>query len=210
MASATGGGSRGGADSGTGGSGAASATSLANGHSHDGPSAVPSGGGAADILAGAPVADAFPQLVALRETLLHEIEELRTTDAAAAAAALGMLQRAWLLGPRRVGPNVLMAPSSAGSGAGAAAGGGTLFDVPAAAVVKVSKQQHGSGPGQQQGSGLGGPGEDAAAGPQQQQAAQHAAAGSAQAAGQADGEAGSTSGQVKPRGANGPASFNAG
>lgn len=50
------------------------------------------------------------------------------------------LQRVWMFGPKRVGPNMLLSSPSSGQ----APEGGSLFDVPAAQVSKLSKQaQHG-------------------------------------------------------------------
>lgn len=55
---------------------------------------------------------------------------------------LPLLQRAWLLGPKRVGPNLLLAAPAAGSGEAAAA---SLFALPADKVVRLAKQQAGRG-----------------------------------------------------------------
>jgi ribosome assembly protein 1 len=58
-----------------------------------------------------------------------------------------VLERAWMLGPKRTGPNLLLASSSS-------TGPGSLFDLPPDRVVKLSKQQLGRGaaplPGRQQ------------------------------------------------------------
>lgn len=70
-------------------------------------------------------------------------------------SALALPQRAWMFGPRRVGPNILLAVPPSASAAAAAAGAheaasssggsGSLFDLPATAVVKLSKH-HGRAP----------------------------------------------------------------
>ncbi|GLC55413.1 hypothetical protein PLESTB_000984700 [Pleodorina starrii] len=98
-------------------------------------------------------------------SLVSELEALRSELRAAARAAgpqqearvLALLERAWLLGPKRIGPNLLLAPprrqneaaAAAASGSSAAAatattsGGSTatesLFDVPANSVVRAAK-----------------------------------------------------------------------
>lgn len=67
-------------------------------------------------------------------------ERLRTVAAAAEQEGLlALLQRVWMLGPKRVGPNLLLAAPSGGADAAA----GSLFGLPPERVVKLAKQQPG-------------------------------------------------------------------
>ncbi len=67
-------------------------------------------------------------------------ERLRTVAAAAEQEGLlALLQRVWMLGPKRVGPNLLLAAPSGGADAAA----GSLFSLPPERVVKLAKQQPG-------------------------------------------------------------------
>ena len=52
---------------------------------------------------------------------------------------LPLLQRVWMFGPKRVGPNLLLAAPSSGGGAAAA----SLFALPPERVVRLAKQQPG-------------------------------------------------------------------
>lgn len=71
----------------------------------------------------------------------RELHKLRDAYAASLSAAgnkqlVRLLERAWLLGPRHVGPNIaLCSPATAPVGSAAAS---SLFDVPPAAVIKAA------------------------------------------------------------------------
>ncbi|PRW32859.1 ribosomal S5 Elongation factor G III V family [Chlorella sorokiniana] len=67
-------------------------------------------------------------------------ERLRTVAAAAEQEGLlAMLQRAWMFGPKRVGPNLLLAAPGGSTDAAAS----SLFNLPPERVVKLAKQQPG-------------------------------------------------------------------
>ena len=71
-------------------------------------------------------------------------ERLRAlAEASEQEGLLPLLQRTWLLGPKRVGPNLLLASAPGGSGDEAAAA--SLFSLPADKVVRLAKQQAGRG-----------------------------------------------------------------
>lgn len=73
----------------------------------------------------------------------RELQKLRDAYADSLRSAdnkqlVRLLERAWLLGPRHVGPNIaLCSPAAIGKGAAA---GSSLFDVPAAAVIKAASK----------------------------------------------------------------------
>ncbi|KAL4448964.1 hypothetical protein ABPG77_007681 [Micractinium sp. CCAP 211/92] len=75
----------------------------------------------------------------------------RLRQAAEAAAQEGqhpgllpLLQRVWSFGPKRVGPNLLLAaPETSSSGSSGSSAGESLFALPAERVVRLAKQQAG-------------------------------------------------------------------
>lgn len=71
----------------------------------------------------------------LREAFRHSTEDLSNKQLPQ------LLQRAWLLGPRNVGPNIaLCSPCRAGSSSSSSSSGSSLFDVPASQVVRTSSK----------------------------------------------------------------------
>ncbi len=107
----------------------------------------------------------FPGLAALRQRVV-----VACSDAANGKQLLRLLRRAWLLGPRRIGPNMLLSPDE-----GTGGHGGSLFDAPPAGVVRTTRHAGKSsaaaaaaahaGGGEEQGAtggGIGGGGDPAA------------------------------------------------
>ena len=97
-------------------------------------------GGGGDVGAAVSAAEAAggAALAALRQRVAGACR-----DAANGKQLLRLLRRAWLLGPKRIGPNMLLA--SGGSSSSSSGSGSSLFDAPPALVVKCSRQTAGAG-----------------------------------------------------------------
>ncbi|KIY92792.1 elongation factor EF-2 [Monoraphidium neglectum] len=96
----------------------------------DGSNGEPAGAGTAGGGGGGGSAGAGPPgLAAFRQRVRHACDE-----SADGKQLLRLLRRAWLLGPKHIGPNVLVPVEGEAS-----VGGGSLFDAPSTSVVRTTR-----------------------------------------------------------------------